>query len=224
MRFPLIRAGDDDTPWAWWEWLLAPIIWPVLLILMVVVAAVSIPVEIVYRFRMWRQEKKLLARLTSVGRSVPWSEIEARFRAGEGTLIVEHRSPNGPIREWWSEDDLVGEAPLPLPTSVRSLPPEGPCESVREYARFCAARYAAPDSGTAKLTALPVPLNWKLDPRRRVVVDLGGGSMTTVILPVPTPRGLAAKYPHGKVVTLIVWGDNPILAAGDAETVFLTNA
>jgi hypothetical protein len=46
------------------------------------------------------------------------------LKAGEGTLIVEHRTPKGPIREWWTEDDLVAASPVRLPVCVTSPPDE----------------------------------------------------------------------------------------------------
>ena len=74
----------------------------------------------------------------------------------------------------------------------------------------------------AKLTEVPVPLARRLDPAKYVVVDLGGGMMTAILL--GTGRKLADKYPAGKVVTLVAWQGEPLLFAGDAESVFLADA
>jgi hypothetical protein len=52
-----------------------------------------------------------------------------------------------------------------------------------------------------------------------VTVHLGGGLMTAILL--VTGRELSIRYPQGKVVTLISWYDEPMLAVGDAEAVFL---
>jgi hypothetical protein len=151
-----------------------------------------------------------------------WAKVEAKLQSGEGTLIVEHRSPQGPIREWWAADDLIAASPVPLPVSLKSPPAEGHFEPLRDYAANCAARYVDVESGVAKLTEVPAPWDRRLDPRKYVVVDLGGGLMTAVVL--VTGRKLAEKYPAGKVVTLIAWMGEPLLFAGDAETVFLTPA
>jgi hypothetical protein len=35
MRIPLVCAGDDETPPAWWEWLFAPIMLPLFFLLLV---------------------------------------------------------------------------------------------------------------------------------------------------------------------------------------------
>ncbi|MBN9521452.1 hypothetical protein J0H58_23515 [bacterium] len=64
-------------------------------------------------------------------------------------------------------------------------------------------------------------MHQKLNPAKSVVVDLGGGLMTAIVL--RTGRDLAGKYPRGRVVTLVAWADKPVLFAGDAEMVFLGN-
>jgi hypothetical protein len=130
------------------------------------------------------------------------------------------QSQKGPIREWWTEDNLIAAAPVPLLASLKSPPPEGQLQALQEYARNCAAKYTDLESGTARLTEVPVPLSRRLDPRKYVVVDLGGGLLTAIIL--PTGRKLADQYPQGRVVTLITWFDEPLLALGDAEPVFLS--
>jgi hypothetical protein len=222
VRVPLIRFGADETPYAWWEWLFAPVMMPLIFAGLLVMAVVSVPVEFVYRLRQRRNEKRLRPRLAAVGRFLEWPAVEAELRAGEGTLIVEHQSPKGPIREWWAEDDLIAAAPVPLPASLRSSPAEGQLQPLQEYAAACVARYTDVAAGTARLTEVPVPLARRLDPAKYVVVDLGGGLMTAILL--PTGRRLADKYPAGKVVTLVTWLGEPVLFAGDAETVFLADA
>jgi hypothetical protein len=44
VRVPIIRFGADDRPIAWWEWLFAPIVYPIVLLAMLVVGAALIPV------------------------------------------------------------------------------------------------------------------------------------------------------------------------------------
>jgi hypothetical protein len=215
----LIRFGDDETPIAWWEWLFAPIMMPLIFLFMLVMAVVSVPVEFVYRLRQQREEKQLRHRLVASDRFMEWREVEAKLREGEGTLIVEHRSPKGPVREWWTEDDLVAAAPVPLPTSLKSLPEGDRLQPLQEFAKSCWARYVAIEGGAAKLTEIPVPLDRRLDPRKYVVVDLGGGLMTAIVL--VTGRKLSEKYPEGKVVMLLAWSDESLLFLGDAESVFL---
>jgi hypothetical protein len=113
------------------------------------------------------------------------------------------------------------EAPVPLPTSFKSPPEEDRLPSLLDFAKLCSARYVAIEAGTAKLTEIPVPLDRRLDPRKYVVGDLGGGLMTAIVL--ATGRKLTEKYPQGKVVTLLAWADEPLLFIGDAESVFLAS-
>jgi hypothetical protein len=102
---------------------------------------------------------------------------------------------------------------------LKSPPEGGQLRLLQDYAKACAARYVDIQAGTAKITEVPVPLDKRLDPRKYVVVNLGGGLMTAIIL--VTGRKLSEKYPQGRVATLITWFDGPILAVGDAEAVFL---
>jgi len=222
VRVPLIRFGADETPFAWWEWLFAPVMMPLFFAGLLVMAVVSVPVEFVYRLRQQRDEKRLRPRLAAAGRFMEWPAVEAKLRAGEGTLIVEHLSPKGPIREWWAEDDVIAATPVPLPASLKTPPAEGQLPPLQEFAAGCMARYTDTASGAAKLTEVPVPLARRLDPAKYVVVNLGGGLMTAILL--PTGRKLAEKYPAGKVVTLVTWLGEPLLFAGDAESVFLADA
>ncbi len=222
MRFPLVRTGSDESPIAWWEWLFAPVILPLFFIFLSVMAVVSVPLEFVYRLRQQSEEKQLRLRLVATGRFMEWAEVEARLKAGAGTLIVEHLSPKGPIREWWSEDDLIAAAPVSLPVSLKSPPGEGHLQMLQEYAAACATRYTDLATGAANLTEVPVPRARRLEPAKYVVVDLGGGWRTAILL--RTGRKLADKYPASKSVTLVSWLGEPVMFAGDAESVFLEDA
>src|SRR5262245_26460028 len=175
MRVPLIRYGDDDTPWAWWEWLFVPLMYPLIFVVLLTLSVASVPVAFVYRLLQRREEKRLRPRLAAAGRLVGWPEVEAGLRTGEGTLLIEHQSPKGPIREWWAADDLIAGSPVSLPASLKSPLAEGQLESLRDYAASCAAQYLNVESGAAKLTEVPVHWDRRLDPRKYVVVDLGGG-------------------------------------------------
>jgi hypothetical protein len=220
MRIPLVRSGGDDTPIAWWEWLFAPVLMPVFFLFLLVAAVVSVPLEFLYRLHVRRREKQLRPRLAALGRYLEWSEVEAKLKVGQGTLIVQHLSPKGPVREWWTEDDVIAAAPVPLPASLRQPKTQAELEPVQQYARTCASWYVDVEAGTAKLTVVPVPLASRLDPRKYVVVDLGGGLLTAILL--PTGRKLAEQFPRGRVVTLIDWFDEPLIMSGDAECVFLS--
>src|ERR1051326_8645483 len=213
--------GPEDRSVAWWEWLLAPILLPLILVVRLVVAIVSAPFELVYNFRKAGEEPRLRRRLVAAGRFLEWPEVEAKLRAGTGTLIVEHRSPGGPIRDWWTPEDLIAAAPVPVPVSVKSRPAEGQPlrQQMHEYAEACAARNVNVESGSAKLTEFPVPSDRQPDSSQIAIVDLGGGWTSPVRL--VTGRNLAEKYPAAKIVTLVTWLGGPLLFVGDIETIFL---
>lgn len=221
MPIPLIRSGNDETPLAWWEWLFAPVVMPLIFVTLLILAVVALPVGFVDQFRRGREEARLRTRLVGAGRFVAWQDVEVGLRTGRGTLLVEHLGPKGPIREWWTPDDLIARSSLALPASLNSRLAEGQLEPLYRYAAACAARYTDPESGAAQLTEVPVSLAERFDPRKLVVVDLGG-CITAIRL--VKGRKLAEKYPAARIVTLVMWLGEPLLFAGDAETVFLSAA
>ena len=153
------------------------------------------PITLVYRLRSWHRERHLWRQLAAIDRVVEWNKIEPKFRVGAGTLVFEHCSLKGPVRDWWTEEDVIGSAPLPLPVSL-TLPLEvGRADQLHEYAKACATKYLDLKSGVAKLTAVPSVL----------LID----------------GKLAKEIPLGKAVTLINWGKNPELIVGDPNTVFM---
>jgi len=186
------------------------------------VYALFIALDFLARFLIFREEKRLRNRLQLAGRFISWAEIEAKFSAGAGTLVVEHRGPKGPIREWWTEDDVIAASPVPLPASLKSPATAEVFEPYKQYSKLCATRYVELAAGSAKATEVPVPLLRRLDPRKYIVVDLGGGVITAVVL--KSGRKLAEKYPQGKVVTLLAWSEEPLLFLGDVESVFMRKA
>jgi hypothetical protein len=227
MRIPLYRRKGDETPIARWEWLFAPIMLPLFILLLlvgVVIAGVLIPVDFVYRYvyhlRQQRLDKQLRSRLVATGRFLEWSEVEAKLQKGEGTLIVEHCAPKGPIREWWTADDLIAASPVPLPLSLYSQIAAEHWKPLQEYATSCVARYLDGEMGLAYLTEIPVLWDRRLASRRYVAVNIGEHVISVLLV---IGRNLAKEYPAAKIVTVITWLDKLLLFASDAEVVFLTN-
>ncbi|HKB41650.1 MAG TPA: hypothetical protein VKD72_34820 [Gemmataceae bacterium] len=218
MRFPLVRSGDNDSPIAWWEWLFAPLLMPLFLVLLLLMVVVSVPIELGRQLVMYRREKQLPKRLAEHGHFLDWPDLKRRLEAGEGTLIVEHCALHGPIREWWTEDDVIASAPAALPKSIRSLGDE--LEVLRDFSRTCAGKYVDLASGTAKLTVVRGSILKKLNPAKYVVVDIGGGWMTALFLPT-AGRQLRDLYPRAKVVSLFTSFDEPLLLEGDLEDTLL---
>ena len=208
--------------WFWPYWLLCMILSPVIFAVLLVAVLVSIPFDFIRRIKQKRREKDICNRLVSEGRFAKWIDVESRLKDGSGTLIVQHCSPKGPIREWWTDDDIIGDAPISLPGALSEMPAESELEMLQTYARECSQRYLDEETGLAKLTEVPVPRSVAMDPRKYTTVHVGDGFMTAIIL--PRGRELPTKFPTGNVITLIEWFDEPIMAVGDAESVFLNAA
>lgn len=217
MPVPLSRTADDHTPVAWWEWALGPIVSFFVLLFILLLAAgalILIPFGFLYGFYQWIAEKRFRSRLTACGRLLDWPEVESRLKVGMGTLIVELRTSDRSIREWWTEDDLIAAAPAPLPKCMERQLLEHPAQ-IQEYAKECSVRYLNRRSGTAKLTHLPVSSESRNDSLK--AVELDDGMMTVFLL--PSGRALADKCPKAKVVTLLQWHNLWLLYQGDVETV-----
>lgn len=183
-------------------------------------------------FKVYREcSNRLLAfQLASIGRFIKWEEVKSKLISGEGTLIVEFRSRKEQIREWWTEDDLITNSPVPLPTHVRSIifqklsgsVDHESCENelgiswddlfrLVDYAEACEATYVNLQTGRAQLTAVPTPVkSWLgcLVPRVKL----------------PTGRCLKSKYPGSRVITLVLWSPLPVIAVGDVEDVLLEDS
>ncbi len=152
MRIPLVGSGRDDTPPSWWEWLFAPVMMPLFLVGLLVLAGLSVVAMPFLVFAMWRRERQFGRLIRDRGRFIPWMELEAHLRAGEGTLVVEQAQKDG-VRVWWTQEDVVQKAPT-----------QPPAEQDLDYLRFtvphpfvswCFERFLSPESGNALLTAPP---------------------------------------------------------------------
>lgn len=175
---PPAREVEKEKP-PWWKpflIFLAPL-WLLGLLLLPIAMLISIPISSRLKRRMERQEKALKNQLKDVGRFVDWTEVESKLERGEGTLIVEYCFPKGPVREWWTEDDVIGNAPRALSDST-DADLDRRTDRLADYARSCVVRYVNLDSGIASITEPPEGLLWDWD------------------------RKLDEKYPRGRIVTL----------------------
>lgn len=133
--------------------------------LLIIGTIISIPFSILYFIVQDIKEHTLSRDLKSRGRYIPWSQVEHEISQGSGTLIVEHFSPKGPIREWWTEEDVIGTAPVTLPSSF----PAEDVEGLRFYAQACIERYTDMKTGGAKLTRRELPHASSRFPRANIV-------------------------------------------------------
>jgi hypothetical protein len=193
---PLVRPRMPVREWPWYlvVSLLSLLVTVCIgLPLVIFVFAYLLPRELVSSRRERREEKWLRRWLASVGRSVPASELDAKLNSGEGTLMIEHLLPQDFVREWWTEEDVIGNASVPLPKSPILPPDENQSTALNTYALSCRRRYTDPTTGIGKLT--------------ETVPELSASH-----------RELAEKYPRAKIIVLLFfnWGDN-LVFNWDAE-------
>ena len=148
MRIPLVRSQGDDSPVARWEWLFSPF----LILLLVVGGLVSILALPFLGFALWWRERRFIRLMRAKGRFIPWKDLEARLKAGEGTLVVE-QAQKLRVRVWWTQEDVPTEAPTQPPVEqeldyLRIMEPH-------PFVFWCSRRFLSPESGMGLLTAPP---------------------------------------------------------------------
>lgn len=159
-----------------------------LLPLIVAVCVWSIPAAAFLASRTRRREQRTAVRLGEVGRWVEWADIEDQFGSGHGTLIIEWWFPKEPIRQWWTEDNVLDDVVRRLPRSMR--PDLAEDKRLVKVATRIAMRYTHVDFGRAKRVNLP--------PAKVL----------------PQAKSLTVTHPRGRVVT-IVYLNRPVLLMGD---------
>lgn len=80
------------------------------------------------------------------GRIVVWEHFIREINAGHGTLIVERFSFKGPIRMWWTMDDVYEVSPYPL-VDWLTIASEASFDAVRDW---CHSKYTS-NTGSALL-------------------------------------------------------------------------
>lgn len=89
-----------------------------LLPLAVIVGAVGAPLSIVYSAlsrRIWaKRERRFAAQMSSVHRTISFSDFCKAVESGEGTFVCEWENVfKGPTRWWWTEDNVYAATPYP---------------------------------------------------------------------------------------------------------------
>jgi len=93
---------------------ISPLLSPLLLPLLFVVGAVSIPYSRIRRRIVVRRELRFTESMRIRGRLMDWADFVRELDGGNGMLIVERFSFKGPIRVWWTDDNLYETCPYPL--------------------------------------------------------------------------------------------------------------
>jgi hypothetical protein len=115
--------------------------------LVVVVACVAIPYILVLGWARQHREHRFRMRMKSRGRLMPWAEFVRTMRASGGTCIEERFTAKGPVRFWWTSEDLPGESPYPIIDWFTMR--KG--RSSEPFIHWCRERYTAAAGGSAVL-------------------------------------------------------------------------
>ncbi len=125
---------------------LGPLAGILLLPLLLVGGALSIPYTMVWRKVKSRREQRFANSMKAEGRIIDWEQFIPEINAGHGTLIVERFSFKGPIRMWWTSDDVYEFCPYPL-VDWLTMSRETSFDAVRDW---CHGRYTS-KTGSALL-------------------------------------------------------------------------
>ncbi len=115
-------------------------------------ACLAIPYNIVLRWTRGHREHAFRMRMKSQGRLVPWQELLRTMQDRGGTCIEERFSPKGPVRFWWTPEDVYGESPHEIIdwfTMRKGRRGEA-------FVHWCRERYTCADGGSAVLVDTPL--------------------------------------------------------------------
>jgi hypothetical protein len=117
-----------------------------LLPLLLVGGVLSIPYTMVWRRAKSRRERQFANTMKADGRIIEWERFIPEMNAGRGTLIVERFSFKGPIRLWWTREDVYEVCPYPL-VDWLTMARETSFDAVRDW---CHSKYTS-NTGSALL-------------------------------------------------------------------------
>ena len=121
-------------------------------------ACLAIPYTVGARWLRINREHKLRLRMKACGRLISWPEFVRGMREQGGTCIEEKFSPKGPVRFWWTPEDVRRE-------STHEIIDWFTMRKGRQHEPFvlwCRARYTSAETGSAVLVDTP------LVPRREI--------------------------------------------------------
>src|SRR5215472_1813282 len=118
----------------------------VLLPLLLVGGVLSIPYTTIARRVRSRRERRFANCRKADGRTIDWVQFIRAINDGHGTLLVERFSFKGPIRKWWTADNVYAVCPYPL-VDWFTMENETSFDTVRDW---CHKRYTS-NTGSAML-------------------------------------------------------------------------
>jgi len=114
-------------------------------------ACLAIPYTVGARWLRMHREHKLRLLMKSRGRLIAWPEFVRAMHERGGTCLEEKFSPKGPVRFWWTPEDVHRESPHEIIDWFTM-------RKGRQYEPFvhwCRARYTNAEQGSAVLVDTP---------------------------------------------------------------------
>ena len=111
-----------------------------------IVALLAVPYILVLRWMRQHHEHRFRMRMKSYGRLMTWADF-VRAMHGGGTCIEERFSPKGPVRFWWTPENVQGESPYPIIDWFTMR--KG--RQAEPFIRWCRERYTGAKAGKAVL-------------------------------------------------------------------------
>lgn len=112
-----------------------------------VVGLLAIPFIFILRWKRQHGEHAFRMRMKSRGRLMPWPEFVQAMHDTGGTCIEERFSPKGPVRFWWTPENVPSESPYPIIDWFTMR--KG--RKAEPFIRWCRTRYTDAERGTAVL-------------------------------------------------------------------------
>jgi hypothetical protein len=112
-----------------------------------IVACLTFPYMFILRWLRQHQEHSFRMKMKSSGRLIPWQEFLRSMHESGGTCIEERFSPKGPVRFWWTQENVYGESPYPIIDWFNMR--KG--RQAEPFIRWCRERYTGSAAGNAVL-------------------------------------------------------------------------
>jgi hypothetical protein len=157
------------------------ILWIPMAVALLVAGLLSIPATKVWYAIMRRQERRFALKMKAKDKLFSWDEACSRVERGNGYLISDHFSIKGPIRLWWTAEDVLAVSPYPY---ILEESPELIASPNAEFIAWCRCRYTNPQSGAAVLVELREPESQR---ERQVLTQLSGQYRHFDLWPLLTP-------------------------------------
>lgn len=148
------NGNAKKTPPAWIDAAMGVVLFPVAFL----GVCLAIPLAVGARWLRLHGEHRLRMRMKARGRLITWPEFVRSMHERGGACIEEKFSPKGPVRFWWTPEDVRCTSPYEIVDwfTMRKGRQHEP------FVHWCRARYTSAEQGSAVLVDTP------LVPRRQI--------------------------------------------------------